>query len=174
MDILRETQTKVTYQPRSNMNNAVGAQDSLALLKRGICVGLGNDGFSNNMFAEMKTAYLLHKHHKGDPRVMGADQVLQMAVANNAQIAKLFWSKPLGELSVGAYADIILLDYAPITPLTEGNLPWHIIFGVDGSHVTTTICGGKVLMQDRRLLTLDEHEIATKARERAEKVWARL
>jgi putative selenium metabolism protein SsnA len=193
MDALRETQTKVTHQPRSNMNNAVGAQDSLALLKRGICVGLGNDGFSNNMFAEMKAAYLMHQHHKSAPRVtpfaesangtaperasrsgVGADQVMQMAVTNNAAIAKLFWAKPLGELTIGAYADLILLDYAPITSLSEGNLPWHIIFGVDGSHVTTTICGGKVLMQDRKLLTLDELEIAAKARERAEKVWARM
>ena len=174
MDILRETQTKVTHQPRSNMNNAVGAQDSLGLLKRGICLGLGNDGFSNNMFAEMKAAYLLHKHAKGDPRVMGAHQVMQMAVANNARIAQLFWPKPLGELSVGAYADIILLDYAPITPLDASSLPWHVIFGVDGSHVTTTICGGKVLMQDRQLLTLDEHDIAAKARARARSVWNRL
>ena len=86
----------------------------------------------------------------------------------------MFWKRPLGELSVGASADIILLDYAPITPLTAGNLPWHIIFGVDGSHVTTTICAGKVLMRDRQLLTLDEEAIAAKARERAQKVWERI
>jgi putative selenium metabolism protein SsnA len=174
MAMLRETSTNVTHQPRSNMNNAVGTQNSLELLKRGICLGLGNDGFSNDMFAEMKTAYLVHKHSAKDPRVMGADQVMQMAVANNARIGKLFWQRPLGELTPGAAADIILLDYPSPTPLTVGNLPWHIIFGVDGSHVTTTICAGKVLMRDRVLLTLDEAEIAAKSRERAAQLWARI
>ncbi len=174
MDMLRETRTKVTHQPRSNMNNAVGTQASAELLKRGICVGLGNDGFSNDMFTEMKTAYLVHKQAAGDPRVMGADQIMQMAVANNAQIAALFWDAPLGELAPGAAADIVLLDYRPTTPLDAGNLPWHIIFGAGGSHVTTTICAGKVLMRDRRLLTLDEVEIAAKAREHAARVWARI
>ena len=174
MAMLRETRTKVTHQPRSNMNNAVGTQRSLKLLKRGICLGLGNDGFSNDMFAEMKAAYLLHKQASGDPRVMGADQVMQMAVANNAQIAKLFWQPPLGELSPGAGADIILLDYVPATPLTVSNLPWHIIFGVDGAHVATTICAGKVLMKDRVLLTLDEAEIAAQARQRARSLWERI
>ncbi|MBI1801275.1 MAG: putative aminohydrolase SsnA, partial [Chloroflexi bacterium] len=174
MDIVRETKTNVTHQPRSNMNNAVGTQRSEELLKRGICLGLGNDGFSNNMFAEMKAAYLLHKQAAGDPRVMAADRVLQMAVANNARIAHIFWPRPLGELSVGAAADIICLDYHPTTPLNSGNLPWHLIFGADGSHVTTTICNGKVLMKDRQLLTLDEAEIAARARERARKVWERV
>ena len=174
MGILRETGTKVTHQPRSNMNNAVGVADVLGMMRRHICVGLGNDGFSNNMFAEMKTAYLVHKLAQRDPRVMGADQVLAMAVANNAKIANLFFPKPIGELSVGAYADLILLDYVPPTPLTAGNLPWHIIFGVDGSHVTHTICAGRILMRDRQLTTLDEEAIGTRARELATEVWRRI
>ena len=174
MDILRDTRTNVTHQPRSNMNNAVGTQRSLELLQRGICLGLGNDGFSNNMFAEMKAAYLAHKQARGDPRVMGADQVIQVAVANNARIASLFWSQSLGQLAPGAAADIVLADYHPPTPLTPGNFPWHVIFGLDGAHVTTTICNGKLLMKDRMLLTLDDQEIAAKAREHAQAVWARM
>ncbi|MBI5877860.1 MAG: putative aminohydrolase SsnA [Chloroflexi bacterium] len=174
MDILRETRTKVTHQPRSNMNNAVGTQATTQLLKRGICVGLGNDGFSNDMFMEMKAAYLAHKQAAGDPRVMGADDVMRVAVGNNAQIAALFWSDPVGALEPGAAADIVLLDYRPITPLDAGNLPWHIIFGAGGSNVTTTICAGKLLMKDRVLLTLDEAAIAAKAREHAAQVWKRI
>ncbi len=171
--IFRRTGTKVTHQPRSNMNNAVGLSDVLGMMRHGVTVGLGNDGFSNNMFTEMKTAYLVHKLHQRDPRVVGADQVVQMAFANNARIANLFFPKPIGELSVGAYADIILLDYRPYTPLTAGNFPWHLIFGMDGSHVTTTICAGQVLMRDRELLTLDEEAIAARARELAPAIWAR-
>lgn len=173
-DTLRETETKVAHNPRSNMNNAVGIADVPRMLRRGIDVGLGNDGFSNNMFREMETTYLLHKLGQGDPQEMGADQVLQIAVRNNARIANLFFSKPLGQLSVGASADIILLDYVPTTPMDAGNLPWHLVFGMDGGQVDTTIVGGRILMRDRKLLTLDEEAICARSRELAQKLWARM
>jgi cytosine/adenosine deaminase-related metal-dependent hydrolase len=174
IEILKRTGTKVSHQPRSNMNNAVGVADVLGMMRHGVIVGLGNDGFSNNMFSEMKTAYLLHKSHRHDPRAMGADQVLQMAFANNAKIAANFWDARVGELVPGAYADIVLLDYSPFTELTLGNLPWHVMFGVDGSNVTHTICAGKLLMKDRELLTLDEEAIAARARELSKQVWQRV
>lgn len=174
IDLFKRTNTKVSHQPRSNMNNAVGVANVLGMLRHGVTVGLGNDGFSNNMFSEMKTAYLLHKSHQRDPRVMGADTVLEMAYANNAKICANFWNAPVGELSVGAYADIILLDYAPFTEMHAGNFPWHVIFGVDGSNVTDTICGGKLLMHNRVLLTLDEEAITAKALELSRGVWERV
>ena len=174
MEILRDTGTWVTHQPRSNMNNAVGVADVPAMLRGGVKVGLGNDGFSNDMFTEMKTTYLVHKLHHADPRAMGGYDVMQLAYANNARLAGLFWpDAPLGELSVGAYADLIFLDYHPFTALTPGNLPWHIIFGIGGSLVTTTIVGGQVLMRDRQLLTLDEAAIAGRARKLSAEVWQR-
>jgi len=173
-EILRQTGTRVVHNPRSNMNNAVGVADVPGMLKMGMDVGLGNDGFSNNMFTEMHAAYLVHKLNRGDPRVMGGDQVVQMAFAHNARTAELFFPGPLGELSVGALADVILLDYQPTTPLTAGNFPWHIIFGMDGTGVDTTIVGGRLLMQNRELLTLDEEEICAKSRELAGKLWRRL
>ncbi len=174
VELLHRTKTNVAHNPRSNMNNAVGVADILGMMRRGINVGLGNDGFSNNQFAEMKTAYLLHKSRRHDPRVMDAEQVLQMAYANNAKIAQVFWKPRLGELSVGAFADIILLDYIPYTPLTAGNFPWHLIFGMDGTHVTHTICGGRLLMKNRELLTMDEEWIAAKAKDAAKKVWKKV
>ncbi len=182
MELLRETGTRVVHNPRSNMNNAVGVADVPRMLKMGIDVGLGNDGFSNNMFTEMHAAYLVHKLSKCDPRVMGADQVMQMAFQNNAQTASLFFPStssgqrpgPLGQLSVGALADVALVDYQPTTPLTEGNFPWHIIFGVDGTGVDTTIVGGQVLMRNRESLTLDEEEICARSRELAGKLWKRV
>jgi putative selenium metabolism protein SsnA len=174
MEILRDTGTWVTHQPRSNMNNAVGVADLPAMLRGGVNVGLGNDGFSNDMFTEMKTAYLVHKLHRADPRAMGGYDVMKLAYANNARLARLFWpDAPLGELAVGAYADVIFMDYHPFTALTPGNLPWHILFGMGGSLVTTTIVGGQVLMRDRKLLTLDEAAIAVRARELSAEVWKR-
>jgi cytosine/adenosine deaminase-related metal-dependent hydrolase len=174
IDALKETGTKVSHNPRSNMNNAVGVANVPELLRYGLTVGLGNDGFSNNMFSECKTAYLVHKLHCRDPRVLGADQVVKMAFANNAAIASNFWEPRLGALTPGAYADVILLDYYPFTEMNAGNMPWHLIFGMDGSHVTHTICGGKVLMKDRQLLTLDEEAIAARARELSRGVWGRV
>jgi putative selenium metabolism protein SsnA len=172
--ILRETRTWVTHQPRSNMNNAVGLPDVAGMLKRGIPVALGNDGFSNNMFEEMKTCYLAHKHNQRNPQAMPGGDVWQMAYDNNAALARVFFPKPIGELSAGAFADIIFLDYAPPTPLSTGNLPWHVLFGVDGAHITHTIASGKVLMKDRQLTTLDEAAIMAKARELAVEVWKRV
>jgi putative selenium metabolism protein SsnA len=174
MELLRDTGTYVTHQPRSNMNNAVGTADVTAMLRGGVRVGLGNDGFSNDMFTEIKTAYLVHKLHRSDPRAMGGYDIQKLAYANNGLLARCFWpDAALGEISEGGYADLIFVDYHPFTELTAGNLPWHIVFGVGGSLVTTTIAGGAVLMRDRELLTLDEAAIIAQARQLSSAVWQR-
>ncbi len=174
LHILKQTGTRVVHNPRSNMNNAVGVARVPDMLEQGIEVGLGNDGFSNNMFREMKTAYLLHKLARGDPRVLGADQVLRMAIRNNANTAALFFPRRLGELSPGAFADIVILEYLPPTPLTVDNLPWHVIFGMDGSQVSTTIVDGQVLMRERELVGVDEEAVCARARDLAGRLWQRL
>jgi putative selenium metabolism protein SsnA len=174
MELLRDTGTWVTHQPRSNMNNAVGAAPVESMMRLGIPVCLGNDGMGNAMWSEWKEAYFLHKAAHRDPRRASGMDVTQMAVHNNAMLARVFWPDlPLGQLAVGAAADVILVDYHPITPLTAGNLPWHVIFGFESSMVTTTIVGGRVLMRDRQLLTLDEEAITARSRELAVKVWER-
>lgn len=174
MALLRETGTWVTHQPRSNMNNAVGAADIEGMMRLGIPVALGNDGMGNNMWAEWKAAYFMHKQAHRDPRRANGMDIAQMAIYNNAALAGVFWPElPLGKLSIGAAADVIFVDYHPTTPLTAGNLPWHIIFGFEAGMVTTTIVAGKMLMQDRQLLTLDEAEITARSRELAAEVWKR-
>ncbi len=102
------------------MNNAVGAAQVEAMLRGGIPVCLGNDGFSNDMFTEMKVADLLQKLARQDPRSLGADKVIQMAVNNNRALAATFFDKPVGLIAPGAFADLILLDYYPTTPLKSG------------------------------------------------------
>ena len=174
VQLLVETGTWVTHQPRSNMNNGVGLGNVESFMRAGVKVGLGNDGFSNAMWEEWKTAYLVHKLWNRDPRRMGGYDVTQMAVYNNAALAKVFWpGAPLGIIQPGAYADLIFVDYQPYTELTAGNLPWHILFGFHESMITTTIAGGKVLMKDRKLTTMDEEEIASKGREYSAKAWKR-
>jgi len=173
-NLLAETGTWVTHQPRSNMNNGVGVADIENLVRLGVNVGLGTDGFSSTMWTEMKTAYLLQKIWNRDPRRMPGDLVARIAINNNARLAGLFFPQaPVGVLAPGALADLILVDYHPYTPLTTGNLPWHILFGFHESMVTTTIAAGKILMKDRQLTSLDENEIAARARQLSPAVWER-
>ena len=173
MALLKETGTFVTHQPRSNMNNAVGAADITTMLRGNMALCLGNDGFSNDMFTEMKVADLLQKVSHNDPRYLGADKVIQMAVYNNRRLAGRFFEKPVGIIAPSAYADLILLDYYPTTPLSSANLPWHILFGVSGGHVHSTIAHGQVLMRNRELLTMDEAAITARSREVAKQTWER-
>jgi putative selenium metabolism protein SsnA len=168
---LAQSRAWVTHQPRSNMNNAVGVAKTEQMLEAGIKVCLGNDGFSNAMWDEWRTAYLLHKIAHEDPRRMGGYTITEMAIYNNAAFASQMFDTSLGIIAKDAAADLMLVDYQPPTPMSAGNLPWHILFGFRDSAVTGTIVNGQWLMRDRQLLTLNEAEIAAQARELAPKVW---
>jgi putative selenium metabolism protein SsnA len=173
-ELLADTETWVTQQPRSNMNNGVGVAPIEDLLRAGIKVGIGTDGFSHTMWEEWKSAYLLHKVWHRDPRRFSGIDAVELGVYNNAALAnKFFPEAPLGQIVPGAFADLIFVDYHPHTPLNEGNLPWQIIFGFNESMVTTTIVEGKILMSNRELLTMDEEAITAHARELAPGVWER-
>ena len=172
IQILAESGTWLSHQPRSNMNNAVGLPDIESMLNAGIPVCLGNDGFSNAMWQEWKAAYLGHKLKAGDPRRMPADKIYNMAVTNNRDLVKtLFNGLETGIVKEGAAADLIVMDYKPFTDLNKDNLPWHIIFGFRDSMVTSTIVNGKFLMQDRQLHSLDEDTIVKEAKNVSKNVW---
>ena len=177
---LAETHTNSVHNPRSNMNNAVGRAPVKEMLEAGVNVGLGNDGFSMNMMQEMKAAYLLHKLALADPRAMPADLVLNMAFQQNARIIDAVFRPfaptfpPVGELSVGAAADIVLLDYLPPTPMSSGNFPWHLIFGMDAHHINSTMVAGRWLMRNHQLLTIDEARIHARAKELSQALWERM
>lgn len=174
VDLLRETGVLVAHNPRSNMNNAVGTAPVPSMLRRGVRVALGNDGFSNNLFVEMQVAYLVHRLATGDLQALPADQVLGLVYGAGVDLAERYFPGPLGRLAPGALADVITVRYHPTTPLHEGNYPWHLLFGVDGTDVRTTLVGGRVLMRDGELLTLDEERITARSRELAKSLWARL
>ena len=170
---LAETGTWLSHQPRSNMNNAVGAARIEEMLRLGVRVVLGTDGFPHAMWEEMRFAYLLPKLAFGDPRRMDGATLLRIAIHGNRALAQLYFpGAPLGRLALGAAADIILVEWHPHTPVTPENAPWHLIFGAYERQITTTIVAGQVLMRDRRLLTLDEEALAARARAKAPQVWA--
>ena len=175
VDLLVKSGSWLTHQPRSNMNNAVGVAEVEKMLNAGVNLCLGNDGFSNAMWQEWFFAYLIQKDHKADPRAMNGYDVIKMAVTNNSRLAtQIYEGLRVGVIEPGAAADIIFVDYHPITPMHAGNLPWHILFGFRDGMVTMTMAGGKVLMKDRKLLFMDEEMIAAKSREIAEQTWARV
>lgn len=173
-ELLRRRGVWVSHQPRSNMNNGVGAAHIDGMLADGLKLCLGNDGFSNNMWAEWKAAYLLHKVTQRDPRAADGMRIAKMAWHNNARLLERFFpGQVIGQISPGAQADLIFVDYQPFTPLDAGNLPWHLLFGFESSMVTATICAGQLLMRDREILVLDEAEIVAEALSLAPKLWRR-
>ena len=163
MDLLKYTDTMVVHNPESNMGNACGCPPALELVHRGIVTGLGTDGYTHDMIESYKAANVLHKHHLCDANAAWTE-VPQMLFENNAEIAARYFRRPLGVLKEGAAADAIVVDYIPPTPLTADNINSHILFGMNGRNVVTTIADGRVLMKDRELLVCDEQEMMEKIR----------
>jgi cytosine/adenosine deaminase-related metal-dependent hydrolase len=157
------------------MNNAVGMADIDSILRMGVKVCMGNDGFSNAMWDEWRTCYLAHKLWNRDPQRMNGSAVIDMAVYNNAALASQYFAENgrVGIIEEGAQADLILVDYEPFTELTPGNLPWQILFGFRDSMVTMTMTAGKVLMKDNEFLTIDKEEVFRKALNCSKEVWKR-
>lgn len=174
MELIAKSGAWVTHQPRSNMNNAVGMASVESMDRLGIKVCLGNDGFSNTMWDEWKAAYLAHKAWHHDPRRINGSLVAKMATQNNRMlVASQFDGLDVGVLRPGARADIILVDYHPFTPMTSGNLPWHILFGFNESMVTHTMVDGRLLMKERVIVSMDEERIYAEALKLAPGVWQR-
>lgn len=97
-----------------------------------------------------------------------------MLLRGNAAIAGRSFERPLGVLKEGAYGDVILMDYDPPTPLRDDNQIGHILFGLSGRMVDTTVVGGKVLMRDRKVEVVDAQAIYARAREVASELWSRI
>jgi len=151
---------KVVHNPESNMKLASGVAPISAMLQQGIVVGLGTDGCASNnnldMFQEMDTAAKLEKSARLDPTVMSARTVLRMATCNGAKVLGL--DRLVGTLEVGKKADlcIIGMNEPHLTPLYDEYS--HLVYTVGGADVDTVLINGKTVMQDRRLLTIDEEE----------------
>jgi putative selenium metabolism protein SsnA len=172
IEALSGSQATVIHNPQSNMGNAVGCAPVLEMLRKGVQVGLGTDGYTPDMFESMKVANLLQKHHAGDPRVAWAEPP-QMLFNENAAIASECFGRPVGKLIPGAHADIILLNYDAPTPMNAANLNGHIHFGFTGGAVETVLIGGQIVMDSRQLLDLDEQEVMAKSRAAAAEMWKR-
>ena len=152
---------KAVHNPESNMKLASGVAPISKMMASGVTVGLGTDGCASNnnldMFQEMDTAAKLHKVVQLDPTVMDANTVVRMATCNGARV--LGMDKLVGSLKSGMKADIIIinLNKPHLTPLY--NEYSHIVYAFNGADVDTVLINGKVVMKNRKLLTIDENDI---------------
>ena len=166
---MAEHGVKVVHNPESNMKLASGIAPVPELIKQGVTVGLGTDGCASNnnldLFSEMDTAAKLHKVHAMDPTVVDAVTVLRMATIEGARALGL--QDITGSLEIGKKADVIVVDtHKPhLTPMY--NAVSHLVYAASGNDVTHSVINGKLVMEDRKLLTLDLDEIIARSREKS-------
>ena len=173
MDIIKETGTMVVNNPESNMGNAIGICPVIQLHKRGILLGMGTDAYTNDMLESLKVALCSQRSQNCLPYVGGCEGT-DMLFRNNAKIGEKYFPVQLGVLKAGAAADIIVMDYKPFTPFSDENIDGHMIFGMTGRQCQTTIANGKLLMQDRQLVGIDEEAENAHILEAAKKLWGSL
>jgi 5-methylthioadenosine/S-adenosylhomocysteine deaminase len=169
MDILARRGVKVSHCPESNLKLAAGVAPVPELLARGVTVGLGTDGAASNnnldLFGEMSLTARLHKVWQGDPTVLPAPEVLALATREGAKVLGL--GDRVGTLSPGKQADLMVVDVkqAHLTPLYD---PYsHLIYAARSADVRHVMVAGRWLLQDRRLVTLDWDDLASRARDYA-------
>lgn len=170
--LLKKYGVGVAHNPSSNMKLASGVAPVPDMLAAGVHVGLGTDGAASNndlnMFEEMDLASKLAKLSRNDPRVLPAETAIELATIGGARALGL--EKELGSLEPGKKADLILLRRDRPHALPLYNLYSHIVYALKASDVETTIINGRVVMENRSVLTLNEAEIRAKALEYGKRV----
>lgn len=149
------------HNPTSNMKLGAGISPVPAMLAAGVNVGLGTDGAASNndldLWEEIRMAALLHKVNTGDPTALPAKQALSMATRIGAKA--IYMGEEIGQLAVGKQADMIQLSLTKTRHLPLYDVISHLVYVLDSSDVVTTIVAGNVLMEDRKVLTIDEEEL---------------
>jgi 5-methylthioadenosine/S-adenosylhomocysteine deaminase len=168
IEILAKSGAKVSTCPQSNMKLGSGIAPLKKILAAGISVGLGTDGCASNntldLFSEMDLCAKLHKVRDLDPTALPAKTILEMATIGGASALGL--ANDIGNLSPGKKADIILLNLMQphLQPFYHPDL---LVYAANGADVSTVIINGKIVMQDRHILTQDINETMEKVRELA-------
>jgi 5-methylthioadenosine/S-adenosylhomocysteine deaminase len=166
LDLLKKTGVGVIHNPQSNMKLASGVAPVPEMLKRGLLVGLGTDGAASNndlnMWEEMDTAAKLHKVFSGDPKVLSAEEAFEMATIRGAQALHL--ETEIGSIEKGKRADLVIVERDSLNQIPLYNVYSDLVYATKANDVETVIINGRIVMRDRRLLTLNEQEIKASAR----------
>jgi 5-methylthioadenosine/S-adenosylhomocysteine deaminase len=166
IQLLQRIGVGVVHNPQSNMKLASGVAPVPKMMAAGVRVGLGTDGAASNndlsMWEEMDTSAKLHKVFSGDPKVMSAEDAFSLATIGGA--AALHLEKEIGSLAQGKRADLVLVNRDSLNQIPLYNVYSDLVYATKASDVETVIINGRIVMRNRRLLTLDEGAIKQGAR----------
>ncbi|MEH6569839.1 MAG: amidohydrolase family protein [Halioglobus sp.] len=164
------------HNPTSNMKLGAGISPVPAMLKAGVNVGLGTDGAASNndldMWEEIRMAALLHKVNTGNPTAIPAKTALAMATRLGAAAIRL--GDDIGQLRVGMEADVIQVSVGKTHHLPVYDIVSHLVYVLDSSDVVTTVVAGKLLMEDREVLTIDETALRREVDKKSSEIRAAL
>ncbi len=166
IQILKKRKVGVAHNPESNMKLSSGVARIPELVKNNVAVGIGTDGVASNnnldMFEEVHSAALLHKLAWGDPTAAKAKTMLKLATISGAKV--LGMEEEIGSIEVGKKADIILLDLNNTHLIPLYNAYSQLVYSARGSDVTDVIIDGKIVMENNKILTIDENLVKEKVR----------
>ncbi len=168
LDILKRYDVNLVHVPLSNCEVGGGISPVPAILKKGINIGLGTDGYINNFFEVMRGAFLIHKANHENPEIMPAETVFKMATSNGSRALKI---PQTGRLSEGCFADIITIDPDLQTPVNENNIFNQLILYCNPDNVREVFVGGKLIKKGGRLLGVDWNEIKENVKLEACRLW---
>ena len=174
--ILAQRKVGVIHNPTSNMKTAAGISPVTKMLAAGVRVGLGTDGSASNndldMWEEMRLAALLQKVNRMNPEVMPANTVLTMATRGGAEAIGL--GNSIGSLEVGKRADIIQVSFDDVHFIPTYEVISHLVYVADEQDVTSVVVDGKILMKDKKILTIDTKRVKEEATELAKRIQAEM
>ncbi|MGB8509933.1 MAG: amidohydrolase, partial [Pyrinomonadaceae bacterium] len=170
--LLRDFKVGAIHNPQSNMKLASGIAPVPQMLAAGVALGLGTDGAASNndldMWEEMDTAAKLHKVNSHDPRVLPAAEAFALATIGGARALHL--DAEIGSIETGKRADLVIVDMDGLHQTPRYNVYSHLVYATKASDVRTVVIEGRVVMRDRRLLTLNEAIIKQKAQTYRERI----
>jgi 5-methylthioadenosine/S-adenosylhomocysteine deaminase len=172
--VLKSRGVGVSHNPESNMKLASGIAPVSAYLAADVAIGLGTDGAASNndldMFEAIRMASLLQKVASRDPTAVSAKTALRMGTMGGARV--LGMEQQIGSLEAGKRADVIIVNMTAARQTPMYDAVSHLVYVTRGDDVRTTIVNGRVLMRDRKVLSLDEPKVLADARAYADKVRA--
>ncbi|HEV8368933.1 MAG TPA: amidohydrolase [Pyrinomonadaceae bacterium] len=172
INILKQRRVGVVHNPQSNMKLAAGVAPVPKMMKEGVFVGLGTDGAASNndlnMWEEMDTVAKLHKVFSGDPKIISAQEAFELATIRGAQAIHL--EKEIGSLEPGKRADLLIIERDVLNQIPLYNIYSDLVYATKASDVESVIINGRIVMQNRKLLTLNEIAIKRDARVFREKI----
>jgi len=172
LDLLKKSGVGIVHNPQSNMKLASGVAPVPKMLRENLPVGLGTDGAASNndlnLWEEMDSAAKLHKLISNDPKVVSAEEAFEMATIRGARALHL--EKEIGSIEKGKRADLVIVDLESLNQTPSYNIYSDLVYATKAGDVRTVIIEGRVVMRDRRLLTLNEETIKADARRYRERI----